>query len=95
MPAFRLYRVYFVSHGDVPLESIDGRLLPDPTFESVLSIRVRVAGFLVDRIQRIQSQRAKAVMSIHALRACGTDASAFLSSPGSGSDRRQLRLLTS
>jgi hypothetical protein len=45
MPAFRLYRIYFVSHRDVPLEPIDGRPLPDPTFESVFSIGVRVADF--------------------------------------------------
>jgi hypothetical protein len=56
---------------------------PDPSFESVFSIRIlRVAGFLVDRIQRIQSQRAKGVMSVHVLSACGSNASAFLKSAG-------------
>ena len=65
---------------------------PDLSFESVFSIRiVRVSGFLVERIQRIQSQRAKGVMSIHKLRASGSDASAFAKSGGSlGSGHRAI-----
>jgi hypothetical protein len=44
---------------------------PDLSFESVFSIRiVRVSRFLVEPIQRIQSQRARGVMSSHNLRAC-------------------------
>jgi hypothetical protein len=42
---------------------------PDLSFESVFSTRiVRVFRFLVEPIQRIQSQRARGVMSIHNLR---------------------------
>ncbi|HJZ76895.1 MAG TPA: hypothetical protein VKE51_34415 [Vicinamibacterales bacterium] len=69
---------------------------PDPSFESVFSIRiVRVAGFLVDRIQRIQSQRAKGVLSVHVRRACGSDASAFLKSAGtSGSGHTAIGAIT-
>src|ERR1700682_2847733 len=53
------------------------------SFERVFSIRiVRVSGFLVEPIQRIQSQRATGVMSIHNLRACGSDASASAKSAG-------------
>jgi len=56
---------------------------PDLSFESVFSIRiVRVSRFLVEPIQRIQSQRATGVMSIHNRRACGSDASAFAKSAG-------------
>ena len=56
---------------------------PDLSFESVFSTRiVRVSGFLVDPIQRIQSHRAKGVMSIHNLRAGGSDASASARSAG-------------
>jgi len=41
---------------------------PDLSFESVFSIRIaRVSRFLVAPIQRIQSQRATGVMSIHNL----------------------------
>ena len=51
--------------------------LPDLSFESVFSIRIiRVSGFLVEAIQRIQSQRARGVMSIHRLRAFASAASA-------------------
>ena len=56
---------------------------PDLSFESVFSIRiVRVSGFLVERIQRIQSQRATGVMSIHTPRASGSDARASARSAG-------------
>jgi hypothetical protein len=57
--------------------------LPDLSFESVFSIRiVRVSRFRVEPIQRIQSQRARGVMSNHNLRTCGSDASAFAKSAG-------------
>jgi hypothetical protein len=56
---------------------------PDLSFERVLSIRIaRVSGFLVAPIQRIQSQRARGVMSSHTVRTCGLDASAFARSAG-------------
>jgi hypothetical protein len=56
---------------------------PDLSFESVFSIRMlRVSGFRVEPIQRIQSQRATGVMSIHNLRTCGSDASASAKSAG-------------
>jgi hypothetical protein len=56
---------------------------PDLSFESVFSIRiVRVPAFLVDPIQRIQSQRATGVMSVQTLRASGSDASALRKSAG-------------
>src|ERR1700687_3118102 len=62
------------------------------SFERVFSIRiVRVSGFLVEPIQRIQSQRATGVMSIHNLRACGADASASAKSAGTlGSGHRAI-----
>src|SRR5215472_4216660 len=48
---------------------------PDLSFESVFSTRIaRVAGFLVEPIQRIQSQRATGVISIHTPRASGSEA---------------------
>jgi hypothetical protein len=51
--------------------------LPDLSLESVFSIRiVRVSGFLVEPFQRIQSQRASGVMSIHRLPAFTSAASA-------------------
>ena len=57
--------------------------LPDLSFESVFSIRiVRVSGFLVEPIQRIQSQRARVVMSAHRLRAVRSAASARVKSTG-------------
>jgi hypothetical protein len=56
---------------------------PDLSFESVFSIRIaRVSRFLVEPIQRIQSQRATGVMSIHNLRASGSDANASAKSAG-------------
>jgi hypothetical protein len=56
---------------------------PDLSFEHVFSIRIaRVARFLVEPIQRIQSQRANGVMSIHNPRACGSDANASAKSAG-------------
>jgi len=56
---------------------------PDRSFESVFSIRIaRVSWFLVEPIQRIQSQRATGVMSIHNLRASGSDANASAKSAG-------------
>jgi hypothetical protein len=56
---------------------------PDLSFESVFSIRiVRVSRFLVEPIQRIQSQRARGVISNHMRRTGGSDASAFAKSPG-------------
>ena len=56
---------------------------PDRSFESVFSIRIaRVSGFLVEPIQRIQSQRARGVMSIHNLRASRSDVSASAKSAG-------------
>jgi hypothetical protein len=56
---------------------------PDLSFESVFSIRIaRVSRFLVEPIQRIQSQRATGVMSNHILRAGGSDASACAKSAG-------------
>jgi hypothetical protein len=63
---------------------------PDLSFESVFSIRIaRVSGFLVDPIQRIQSQRANGVMSVHDPRASGSDASASAKSAGTlGSGHR-------
>src|SRR5215471_19668033 len=51
--------------------------LPDLSLENIFSIRmVRVSGFLVEPIQRIQSQRASGVMSVHRLRAFASAASA-------------------
>ena len=51
--------------------------LPDLSFESVFDIRsVRVSGFLVEPIQRIQSQRARGVMSVHRSPAFGSAARA-------------------
>jgi hypothetical protein len=63
---------------------------PDRSFDSVFSIRiVRVSRLLVEPIQRIQSQRATGVMSIHNLPACGSDASASARSAGTlGSGHR-------
>jgi len=56
---------------------------PDLSFESVFSNRIaRVSRFLVEPIQRIQSQRARGVMSNHILRACGSDASALANPSG-------------
>src|SRR3984893_11269857 len=56
---------------------------PDLSFESVFSIRIaRVSRFLVEPIQRIQSQRANGVMFIHNPRACGSDANASVKSAG-------------
>jgi hypothetical protein len=56
---------------------------PDLSFDSVFSIRiVRVLGFLVDPIQRIQSQRATGVISVHTPCASGSDARALLKSAG-------------
>jgi hypothetical protein len=56
---------------------------PDLSFESVFSIRIaRVSGFLVDPIQRIQSQRARGVISVQTLRARGSEASALPKSAG-------------
>ena len=78
----------------IPLRDIEGSVhrlrlkqqaarFPDLSFESVFSIRiVRVSRFLVEPIQRIQSQCATGVMSIHNLRACGSDASASAKSAG-------------
>jgi len=63
---------------------------PDLSFESVFSIRIaRVSRFLVAPIQRIQSQRATGVMSIHMLRTGGSAASAAAKSAGTlGSGHR-------
>jgi hypothetical protein len=56
---------------------------PDLSFESAFSIRIaRVSGFLVEPIQRIQSQRATGVMSIHNLYTCRSDANASARSAG-------------
>src|SRR6516162_7441644 len=70
-----------VDSSSTPLRDTDGSVhwlrlkqhaarLPDLSLDSVFSIRiVRVSGFLVEPIQRIQSQRASGEMSIHRLRA--------------------------
>src|SRR5580704_3087445 len=83
-----------VGSRSTPLRDIEGSVhslrlkqqaarFPDLSFESVFPIRiVRVSRFLVEPIQRIQSQRATGVMSIHNLRACGSDASASAKSAG-------------
>src|SRR6185295_4167924 len=83
-----------VGSRSTPLRDIEGSVhwlrlkqqaarFPDLSFESVFSIRIaRVSRFLVEPIQRIQSQRATGVMSIHNLRACGSDASASAKSTG-------------
>ncbi len=66
--------------------------MPDLSFESVFSIRiVRVSRFLVEPIQRIQSQRATGVMSIHSLRIFGSEANASAKSAGTlGSGHRAI-----
>ena len=83
-----------VGSRSTPLRDINGSVhwlrlkqqaarFPDLSFDSVFSIRiVRVSGFLVDPIQRIQSQRATGVISVHTLRARGSDANALLKSAG-------------
>jgi hypothetical protein len=83
-----------VGSRSTPLRDIEGSVhrlrlkqqaarFPDLSFESVFSIRIaRVSQFLVESIHRIQSQRATRVMSIHNLRACGSDANASAKSAG-------------
>jgi hypothetical protein len=83
-----------VGSRSTPLRDIEGSVhwlrlkqqaarFPDLSFESVFSTRiVRVSPFLVEPIQRIQSQRATGVMSIHNPRTCGSDASASAKSAG-------------
>jgi hypothetical protein len=61
-----------------------GLRCPALSFEHATSIRrLRVSGCLVEPIQRIQSQRAIGVISIHRVRACGSAARAFFKSAGS------------
>ena len=87
----------------MPLRDIEGSVhrlrlkqqaarFPDLSFESVFSIRIaRVSRFLVAPIQRIQSQRATGVISIHNLRASGSDANASAKSVGTlGSGHRAI-----
>ncbi len=60
-----------------------GLRFPALNFESVVSIRrLRVSGFFVEPIQRIQSQRAIGVISIHRVFACGEEARAVFKSSG-------------
>jgi len=56
---------------------------PAVSFDDAVSIRrLRVSVCLVERIQRIQSQRAPRVISMHRVCACGAAASAFFKSAG-------------
>src|SRR5580704_9608857 len=83
-----------VGSRSTPLRDIEGSVhslrlkqqaarFPDLSFDSVFSIRIaRVSRFLVEPIQRIQSQRANGVMFIHNPRACGSDANASVKSAG-------------
>src|SRR6185295_16198046 len=92
-----------VGSRSTPLRDIEGSVhwlrlkqqaarFPDLSFESALSIRIaRVSGFLVEPIQRIQSQRANGVVSIHNLCTCGSDANASARSAGTfGSGHRAI-----
>ena len=84
-----------VGSRSTPLRDINGSVhwlrlkqqaarFPDLSFESVFSIRIaRVSALRVAPIQRIQSQRATGVMSIHNLRTSGSDANAVARSAGS------------
>src|SRR5262249_30618790 len=92
-----------VGSRSTPLRDINGSVhwlrlkqqaarFPDLSFESVFSIRIaRVSGFLVAPIQRIQSQRATGVISVHKRFTCGSAARALLKSAGtSGSGQRDI-----
>lgn len=60
-----------------------GLRIPDLSFENATSIRrLRVSWRAVALIQRIQSQRAIVVISIHRLCACGSAARALFKSSG-------------
>src|SRR5438876_3903293 len=60
-----------------------GLRIPDLSFENATSIRLlRVSCCAVALIQRIQSQRAIVVQSIHRLCACGSAARALFKSSG-------------
>ena len=60
-----------------------GLRFPALSIANVFSIRrLRVSGFLVEPIQRIQSQRAIGVISIHRVFACGVATRAVFKSSG-------------
>ena len=60
-----------------------GRRFPSLRLEQPHSIRrLLVSAFLADSIQHIHSLRASGVISSHAVKACGSDVSAFFKSAG-------------
>src|SRR3990167_11539334 len=69
---------------------------PAISFEHAISIRrMRVSGCFVDPIQRIQSQRAIGVISVHRVCACWTPARAVFTSSGTlGSGHSLVGLIT-